>query len=260
MDISEFAFKLLLLFFPGIICAFLVDQLTVHRPRETFFFLMQSFVFGLISYFSYWTVLRIFAMFFPGRINPSLNFLRALTDSNVTYSFREIVFVTVCAVVIGLFVTVASRHKWVNRVAQKIRLTKKFGELDVWGYFMNVKEIEWVTVRDHSNDLILDGWVQAFSDDSKDAEILLRDVSVYKNSTGERLYQIGAMYLSRNRQDISIECRTIPVDDVVKWKEEKDEQSEGNTEAIASSNKHKRGTGEERRSESETDDATTTSA
>jgi hypothetical protein len=125
---------------------------------------------------------------------------------------------------------------------------------------MNVKEIEWVTVRDHSNDLILDGWVQAFSDDSKDAEILLRDVSVYKNSTGERLYQIGAMYLSRNRQDISIECRTIPVDDVVKWKEEKDEQSEGNTEAIASSNKHKRGNGEERRSESETDDATTTSA
>ena len=114
--------------------------------------------------------------------------------------------------------------------------------------------------RDHSNDLILDGWVQAFSDDSKDAEILIRDVSVYKNSTGERLYQIGAMYLSRNRQDISIECRTIPVDDVVKWKEEKDEQSEGNTEAIPSSNKHKRGNGEERRSESETDDATTISA
>lgn len=80
-----------------------------------------------------------------------------------------------------------------------------------------------MTVRDHSNDLILDGWVQAFSDDSKDAEILLRDVSVYKNSTGERLYQVGAMYVSRNRQDISIECRTIPVDDVVKWKEEKDD-------------------------------------
>lgn len=94
-----------------------------------------------------------------------------------------------------------------------------FGELDVWGYTLNLKEVVWVTVRDHKNDLIYDGWVQAFSDDSRDAEVLLRDVSVYKNSTGEKLYQVGGVYLSRNREDISIECRTLPIDEQVKWKE-----------------------------------------
>lgn len=230
MDISEFAFKLLLLFFPGLICAFLVDQLTVHRPRENFLFIIQSFVLGLLSYFSYWAILRIAAKIFPEKINPSLTFLRALTDSNTQYSFREIAYVTVCAVVIGLMFTFLSQHKVLNRVARNIGLTKKFGELDVWGFFMNVKEIEWVTVRDHANDLILDGWIQAFSDDSKDAEILLRDVSIYKNSTGEALYQVGAMYLSRNRQDISIECRTIEIDNQVKWREEENERPETQTD------------------------------
>ena len=257
MDVSEFAFKLLLLFFPGLICAFLVDQLTVHRPRENFLFAMQSFVFGVISYFSYWTLLGVASKCFPGKVDPSLTFLRALNDSNVRYSFTEIAYVTLCAVVIGLIVTVASQHKVLNRVARKIRLNNKFGELDVWGYFMNVKEIEWVTVRDHANDLILDGWIQAFSDDSKDAEILLRDVSVYKNSTGERLYQVGAMYISRNRQDISIECRTIAVDHKVKWKEGEDEQPETKTDATAAPDQHKRGNGEEGRSKPETLDTAT---
>lgn len=87
------------------------------------------------------------------------------------------------------------------------------------GLTFNIKEVVWVTVRDHKNDLVYDGWVQAFSNDSREAEMLLRDVSVYKNSNAERLYQVGALYVSRKSEDISIECRTIPVDDGIKWKE-----------------------------------------
>jgi hypothetical protein len=219
MNISEFAFNLLLLFFPGLICAFLVDQLTVHRPRENFFFIIQSFVLGLISYFSYWVLLRTASICFPGKVNSSLTFLRTLTNSNVLYSFKEIVYVTLCAIVIGLIGTAASNYKILNLFAQKIRITDKFGDLDVWGYFMNVKEIVYVTVRDHNNDLIFDGWIQAFSDDSKDAEIFLRDVTVYKNSTGKKLYNVEAMYISRNRQDISIECRKFEINSKYEYKE-----------------------------------------
>jgi len=216
---SEFTFKLLLLFFPGLISAFLVDKLTVHRPREKFFFLIQSFILGLVSYFLYWIILKVISLRVDN-IDTSMIFLKSLTVSNVTFSFWEIFYVTICSIIIALTITVSAKHKALNRFARKYRLTNKFGELDVWGYFMNLKEVEWVTVRDHPNDLIFDGWIQAFSDDSKHAEILLRDVSVYKNSTGKRLYQVGSIYLSRNRQDISIECRTIEVDTVRKWKEQ----------------------------------------
>lgn len=218
MDMSVFTFKLLLLFFPGLISAFLIDQLTVHRPREKFFFLIQSFVLGLSSYFLYWIILKVISKWVDS-IDTSMISLRTLTNSNITFSFSEIIYVTICSIIIALTITVLAKYKVINRIARKCQLTNKFGELDVWGYFMNIKEIEWATVRDHPNDLIFDGWIQAFSDDSKHAEVLLRDVSVYKNSTGEKLYQVGSIYLSRNRQDISIECRTIEVDKDIKWKE-----------------------------------------
>ncbi|MBF8276038.1 MAG: hypothetical protein HW390_1111 [Candidatus Brocadiaceae bacterium] len=86
---------------------------------------------------------------------------------------------------------------------------------------LNIKGTVWVAVRDHKNNLIYDGWVQAFSDDSKDAELLLRDVSIYNNDSGECLYQVGAVYLSRKREDISIECRTLSIDPKIIWKEKK---------------------------------------
>jgi hypothetical protein len=177
-------------------------------------------VLGITTYFVYWVGFKLFDYCWPNIVNPDITFLRALTDSNVPFSFKEIAFVTVIAILIACIVSVSSRHKLLNRVARLLQITKKFGELDVWGYMLNMKEVIWVTVRDHKNDLIYDGWVQAFSDDSKDAEILLRDVSLYKNSTGEPLYQVGVVYISRNREDISIECRTLPIDERIKWEEE----------------------------------------
>lgn len=228
MELSEFTFRLLLLFFPGILCAYLIDHLTIHRPREPFFFLLQSFVCGIFSYSIFWAGVKTFAYFCPNAVGSNITFLRALTDSNTSFSFKEIALVSGIAVIVACVVAVMSRFKLLNRVARRIGITKKFGELDVWGYMLNTKEVEWVTVRDHKNDLIYDGWVQAFSDDSKDAELLLRDVSVYKNSSvgdAEKLYQVGAVYLSRNRDSISIECRTIPITETIIWKEDEKNES-----------------------------------
>jgi hypothetical protein len=234
MEITEFAFKLLILFFPGLICAHLIDQLTSHKPREAFFFLLQSFTLGLISYFAYWFIIKGLALLWPTSINSDVTFLKALVNPNLSFSFKEIVIVSFIAVILASIVSVSSRYKFFNRTARSIGITKKFGELDVWGYMLNMEEVVWVTVRDHKNDLIYDGWVQAFSDDSKDAELLLRDVSIYKNSSGEKLYQVGAVYLSRQRDNISIECRTLPLDERIIWKEEStDEQKQGNSEQPA---------------------------
>jgi hypothetical protein len=148
--------------------------------------------------------------------------LRALVDTKVAFSFQEILWACLIAAASGLIFSLVSNHKWFSRVARCIGVTKKSGELDVWGFYFNLQEISWVAVRDHKNDLIYEGWVLGFSDNSKEAELLLRDVSVYRNLTGERLYQVGAVYLSLRRDEISIECRTLPVSDSVKWKEDGD--------------------------------------
>tara|TARA_B100001245_G_scaffold173899_2_gene132317 strand:+ start:34374 stop:34610 length:237 start_codon:yes stop_codon:yes gene_type:complete len=72
---------------------------------------------------------------------------------------------------------------------------------------MNSDDVNWITVRDLENDLMYDGWIQAFSDNSKEAEVLLGDVRVYRNSSGELLYEVGSQYLSMDRSNIVIEVR-----------------------------------------------------
>ncbi len=220
MNVYEFAFKMLLLFFPGILCAYIVDGLTIHRPREAKFFMLQSFVCGIFSYFFYWSGLKIIHLIWDNPVASDVLFLRSLTNSNQPFSYREIAIVSIIAIALGAVISASARYKVLNRCARVIGLTKKFGELDVWGHMLNIKAIVWVTVRDHKNNLIYDGWIQAFSDDSKDAELLLRDVSIYKNDSGERLYQVGAVYLSRKKEDISIECRDLPINPKTIWKEE----------------------------------------
>jgi hypothetical protein len=54
------------------------------------------------------------------------------------------------------------------------------------------------------------GYVNAFSDVEENAEILLEDVIVYRESSGEELYRADAMYLSRKRDDITIELPKTP--------------------------------------------------
>jgi len=86
MEISEFTLRLPLLFFPGIVCAYLVDALTIHRPRQPVFFLLQSFVLGLGSYFAYWTVCTALRHFFPTKWTMDVIILRALVDKTMAVS------------------------------------------------------------------------------------------------------------------------------------------------------------------------------
>ena len=51
--VPELTIKLLLLFFPGIVCFLIVDALIVHRARKLHELVLLSFVYGLLSYVVY---------------------------------------------------------------------------------------------------------------------------------------------------------------------------------------------------------------
>jgi hypothetical protein len=206
MQASELAVRLLLLFFPGVICAYIVDALTIHRPRTQFYFFLDSLVLGFACYFLYWAMLRLLA--WCGGHPPEFVFLRALTDGKTPVAFREVAWATLTAGVLGLGVTFTSSRKLHFQLARGLGITKKFGELDVWGFVFNSPKVEWATVRDYSRNLAYDGWVQLFSDDSQNAELLLQDVQVYKNDSGEKLYDVSSLYLALERNSISIEFRS----------------------------------------------------
>lgn len=224
MEITEFTIRLLLLFFPGIICSYIVDTFTIHKPRTPFFFVIQFFAFGLSSYFLYYWIMHIGTKLGFWNSTSEVVFLKALVDANIPISYSEIAWVCLISIIMGLFITAVENRKWHFRLIRFLKIGNKSGELDVWSYSFNQPDIEWVTVRDMEKNLIYDGWVQAFSEDSKNAELLLRDVCVYSNLEGRFLYQVGGMYISRNRDDIIIEFRTIPITE--KWKREKEDDKD----------------------------------
>ena len=203
MNISEFAFNLLLIFFPGIICTYMVDIFTNHKERTQFQFTINAFLLGFGSYLLYAAIVYLCA---PDKIN-SINFLHALSEGKAKISIKEIAQVCVVSFVLAVAIIVINTHKLHFRLFQFLNITKKFGEQDVWGLLMNSPKTDWVTVRDNENNIMYDGSVKAFSDNSKEAELLLENVSIYKNDTGSHLYDVDAQYLSLNRDKISIEIR-----------------------------------------------------
>ncbi len=207
MDITEFAFKLLLIFFPGIICAYLIDLFTNHKERTQFEFVINSFLLGFGSYLTYAAIINLFAP----EIFSEMNVIHVITQSEKIISIKEIFQVSSVSVVIAVLIVIINTRKLHFRLFKYLKITKKFGEQDVWGFLLNSSNTEWVTVRDFENNIMYDGFVKAFSDNSKEAEILLEDVQVYENITGELLYKVEAQYLSLNKDKISIELRSKPI-------------------------------------------------
>jgi hypothetical protein len=204
MDISEFAFNLLLIFFPGIICAYMVDMFTNHRERTQFQFIINAFLLGFGSYLLFAGIVYIFT---PDKLS-EINFIHALLDGRAKISLKEILLVCGVSAALAVIIIVINTHKLHFRIFQFLKITKKFGEQDVWGFMMNSTSTEWITVRDSENNIMYDGSVKAFSDNSKEAELLLENVSVYRNDSGEHLYNTNAQYLSLSKDKISIEIRS----------------------------------------------------
>lgn len=162
MDVTEFGLRLILLFLPGIICASLVDALTTHPPRTQFRFTLRALILGVASY-------GILVLF-----QPSISFFAALSDLKVVPSLVEAGYASIVALGMAVVLTYIANYKIHFKIAHKLRLTKRFGDQDVWSYLFNSPDVEWITVRDHKRNLVYDGRARFFSEDSKTAELYLQ--------------------------------------------------------------------------------------
>ncbi len=132
-------------------------------------------------------------------------FFDALTNTSTKLQWSEILLAAGLSFPLAFVISFFAERKSIHRLAQRIGVTKKFGDLDVWDFMFNSKEVEWVVVRDVKNDLMFEGWVLSFSDIGEIRELLLRDVRVYRNSTGEQHYEVGGLYLCRQKDDMIVE-------------------------------------------------------
>ncbi len=87
-----------------------------------------------------------------------------------------------------------------------MRVTLKYGDENLYSYYLNLKEVEWVWVRDPINDLTYQGKVSQFSENKSIQELVLSDVSVYSYLNSKLQYEVPSLYLTKKHGEMIIEA------------------------------------------------------
>lgn len=208
MELSVLTLRVVLLFFPGVLCALVVHALPIQRERTTPQFLTSAFVHGVSTYLLLAGVRAVcagVARLAGWGAPPRVTFFDVLTNEKARIAWGEIGLSAIVALLLAFGVSGVVNQNALYRIAERLGISRRFGEVDVWGYFFNSPQIRWVAVRDLATDTVYEGWVEAFSDTGGAPEVLLRDVTVKTNSTGTKLFDSKRVYLARDKTSLIIE-------------------------------------------------------
>ncbi|MFH0702025.1 MAG: DUF6338 family protein [bacterium] len=206
-ELTNFTLKIMCLFLPGIISYLIIESLIFYKKKEFSYFIVYSFVLGFLAYFNYYGILYVLNKLNILNIDNQIYFFNVLNNTDSKIKFLEIFWVSILAVANAIIISYIINEKLFHKIMRKFNVTKKTPEPNTWCYIFDSNDTKWVTVRDIKNDLVFDGWVESFSDTLDPCELFIKNVQVYKNSTGDELYTLDGIYISRNKDDITIEFR-----------------------------------------------------
>lgn len=208
MEITDLTIRILLLVFPGLIAYFIVHEFTEQKRENFIIETIKILIYSFLSYSIYATGKIILALFIK-TINKDVYFLKCLIDKTADISWIEILVTAFIALFISCIITKLINKSWFHKTAQELKLTKKFGDLDVWSYLFNGKQDFYMIIRDIENNLTYQGYPQAFAKDHNEAEVLLINVMVYRYEDSTFLYKIDSMYYKFNSEKFSFEIQFI---------------------------------------------------
>src|SRR5665213_2879412 len=137
MEVTQFTWRLIVLFTPGILTASMVSRFTVHKEWSNFDFIVRSMLFGLSCYFLLYLLSKI--CLFNGILDSGLG--RFFVNVNETPSAKIIAFAGICSIPIAFVYSFVVKRKWVYRFAKFLGITSKTGGIDEWNDFLNFDNI-----------------------------------------------------------------------------------------------------------------------
>lgn len=188
---------------PGIIAAVIADKLVVHSKWPSFKFSLYALVLGMLSYsalqavYYAWDILSTFS-FSPSRWS-HLNTWSAIIDDQPQIYPPELLSATVLSIGVAFLVTFIVNYKVFNKIAQRLNISFKYGDENLFSYYLNAKDLDWICVRDIENDLSYQGRIVSYSETETDTvqELVMAEVTVYRYSDSAELYWIPTIYLSK---------------------------------------------------------------
>lgn len=204
MTISDFIIRILFLSLPGLVGVMTYRALK-GRPdnRKDWEDILEIALFSLLSYSIYGLIIT-FANF-QGWTSTQVFISQAVFDDTTPVPWVEISFTTVIGFVLAFIASFFYTRNAINWLGRIFRVTSMFGNKDVWDFYHKNYGSEWVFVRDHKIGLVYFGHILAYSDSDKERELIIKDVDVFDNKTSEFQYKTPVIYISRSRDDLSIE-------------------------------------------------------
>lgn len=205
--------QLALIFAPGLIWANIDEKYGAGKPPNTVKFFVRSFLFVLMTY----AVLYL-TYYLLGFETKDLRFefnssedQSALTDLLTNLFSRPTDFfwsipLSLCLSIFWLYIV---RFKWLRKTLHFLRATKRYGDEDLWSTILDEDSIcgQAVHFRDFDKDLIFSGYVESFSQNEVNRELVLKDTVVRTNG-GQKLFDAPRLYVSCEKNSFLLEFPT----------------------------------------------------
>jgi hypothetical protein len=216
MSVSSLAIRIIFLLLPGAIASVLYWKLRGRATRKDWEDALEIIIFSIICYVIYALSAYLLSFFnswwlYFGLKAKAFTYFQAFFDEKVSIDVVEVFYASMIGVPLALVAAYSYRYKTINKFGQRIGATTHYGDEDVWDFFHHSPAVSgnWVTVRDHKFKLNYQCWIQEFSDTGKERELLLREVQVYNDETGDCLYTRDVMYISRKNDELTIEATIV---------------------------------------------------
>jgi small nuclear ribonucleoprotein (snRNP)-like protein len=209
MDISELTLKLIIILIPGAIGTMVFDSLTTHKEWTPFKFVVNSIIMGVFSYLSLQAIQDLYVVlhniFSCTKIKyDHLRIWESLSDSK-SIPYWEVAWSSFLGIFVGGIATAFYFYKCLNRLSKFFRISNKYGDENLYSYFLNAKNTRIVYVRSMKNNITYHGYVQAFSETDNISELVMTEVSVYDYEASKLYYEIDQIYISFVKTEVVIE-------------------------------------------------------
>jgi hypothetical protein len=201
MEVSELTLKLILLLIPGAIASIIFEKLTIHKKWSPFQFVANSILFGCASY--------LLAQLISSTLFSS-NALSALWQNLPAKEipYKVILEGIVSAPFIGLGFTLLDYQRVINKIGRFLRVSNKYGDLNLYTHFLNSPDVKEIYVRDIQSNITYHGKLHSYSETDDVKEILLYDVDIYEYETNTLCYSVKSVYLTKPKDSMIIEVPT----------------------------------------------------
>ena len=206
MNIDILTIKLLFLFLPGIICAVIVARLTTHRDLKPLDYFIPSLIYGSLIFVIYNLLSELWNSILPEAWElPKYDILPTKDNLDSVISIYAIAIAIIIGVIVAFVLSAIINKKLLHRLAKLLRITRKFGDRDVWSFIMNSEDTDWLLIRDQEIGLYYVGQLTVYSDEEPNRELVLDNTIVYDNNTGKERYNAGSVYFSFPNEGLIIE-------------------------------------------------------